>query len=160
QTGATLPCRALCWSARQTLPSLGPVLAWDRSGGLLELGEDVVGAAGDLARGGQGSALAAGALLACGGEGVVGGARLAGGGGGRAWGGGWASADRSSGEPCLLSLPRRLVSADSETPSWVSRACKRCANRVRSSASARRSRVRSRRYWMSSGGSQQVGSIS
>src|SRR5262249_17296851 len=57
QTGATLPCRALCWSAPQTLPSVGPVLAWDRSGGLLELGEDVVGAAGDLARDGQGCAL-------------------------------------------------------------------------------------------------------
>src|SRR6266545_2216495 len=36
----------------------GAVLAWDRSGGLLELREDVVGAAGDLARDGQGGLLA------------------------------------------------------------------------------------------------------
>src|SRR5262249_53601011 len=78
QTGATLPCRALCWSAPQTLPSGGPGLASDRSGGLLELGEDVVGAAGDLARDGQGCALAAGALLACEVEGVVGATPLAG----------------------------------------------------------------------------------
>src|SRR5262245_64808651 len=78
QTGATLPWRALCWSARQTLPSLGPVLAWDRSGGLLELGEDVVGAAGDLGRDGQGRELAAGALLVCEVEGVVGSTLLAG----------------------------------------------------------------------------------
>src|SRR5438876_5329651 len=78
QTGASLPCRALCWSAPQTLPSVGPMLARDRSGGLLELGEEVVGAAGDLACDGQGSAFAAAALLACEVEGVVGTSPLAG----------------------------------------------------------------------------------
>src|SRR6266508_7019499 len=56
----------------------GAVLAWDRSGGLLELREDVVGAAGDLARDGQGGALAAAALLAGEVERVVGTTPLAG----------------------------------------------------------------------------------
>src|SRR5262245_1174189 len=81
QTGATRSwpsCRALCWSAPHALPSVGPMLASGWSGGLLELAEDVVGAAGDLARDGEGGALAAAALPAGEVEGVVGAAPLTG----------------------------------------------------------------------------------
>src|SRR5262249_29062682 len=44
-------------------------------------------------------------------------------------------------------------------PSWLSSACKRCAHRVRSSASALRSRVRSRSSWISAGANHASGSI-
>jgi hypothetical protein len=56
------PVPGAVWERAASFPSVGPVLAlW--SGGLLELGEDVVGAMGDLARNGEGGALPVAAPL-------------------------------------------------------------------------------------------------
>src|SRR5437762_6896090 len=54
---------ALCGNASQAFPLVGPVFARDRSGGLLEIGEDVVGARGDLAREGERGGWRAATLL-------------------------------------------------------------------------------------------------
>src|SRR5215216_7576831 len=76
QRGAAQVCQALCGNAPRAFPSVGPVLAcW--SGGLLELVEDVVGAARELARNGEGGALRAAAALDLEVEVVVGAAALA-----------------------------------------------------------------------------------
>src|SRR6266545_92078 len=56
----------------ERVASVGPVFARDRSGGLLEIGEDVVGATGDLARDGERGALRAATLLSARVESVVG----------------------------------------------------------------------------------------
>src|SRR5438067_756150 len=68
-------CQALGGNASQAFPLVGPVFAGDRSGGLLEIGEDVVGARGDLAREGERGGLRAATLLGARVESVVG-ARL------------------------------------------------------------------------------------
>ncbi len=72
QRGAARMCQALCGNASQAFRLVGPVFARDRSGGLLEIGEDVVGATGDLARDGERGALRAATLLGARVESVVG----------------------------------------------------------------------------------------